>query len=210
MLSEIGRPVDRLSVKRAVLYPMIFFGGTISFGVVGFLYDTGVLTGGSGYESVAGVASVASLSIGLYLLGQTLLAINKVALLPPSLTAFDVKFYPGQLQSIEIPVGKLSRVEVRIRNFGQEMAESVTAWIVLPLKFDLEAGPYSVTDLGPDDGWSTPCRGAEFSITQIAAESSAILFISVRPQTTGTFSVRVIVLEKKIGTSRHSLTINVT
>lgn len=201
-LAKLDEPIYRLSVSGAVLVPVVLFTSALIVASVGSYYNG---AGSSDLATVFASSSTVVNGIGLILLCRTLVTINRVSLLPPTLVDFLVTFPSGE--SIETASrSDTSLVSIQFRNIGSEVATGVEATVFVPDVFKILPGEYTEIDTTRTD-----FQAFRFIIGTIQPSSWLMGRLSIElPAPRGRHALRVNVYESKLGRTVHHLTLVIT
>ena len=199
---EIKSRLFCLSTKGAVWYPCISFFIALLIAVCGILV---IDTLSSGYFIVSATGFIV---FGFYRVARTLKAIEWVSQRIP-LPKFDV-FFSERVTTAEFKIKEKAEIEVKVHNIGDDMAEKVEVYVIFPSDFNVQKHPsYKITEQTAETDYLN-CTAAIFKAETMHIDTIYIFTILVEmPKKVGSYIIPVEVCERKIGESKHQLTIEI-
>jgi len=154
-----------------------------------------------------------SMLLGIIYLGHTLTSIEKVASKPP-LPVFKVSYASG-LETEKLKVGEQKLLQVDIENTGDDLAEDMHIFIHFPEGFNLKPEPkygYIIAPQGTKDkNYPNHVAAVYYNQEVIHIDVRMGLFVSIEaPKKEGTYTIPIELHERKLGTTKYKLAIEVT
>ncbi len=221
-IKKIRGKVDSLSVWTAFFAPFVAFSASLGFAAIGYLFFTGALPApllsSSEYSIYFVASSLIMIIAGLAVLSGTLIAINRAALNPETLSALRFSFESGSTAE-KFSVNAEQVVTFILRNLGKEMGENISAQVYFPSEFGVSPAPIlpsvrgAVVHSQPTGPTMTyPGRmTATADVDALHEDMAAIIAVKLRmPGAKGTYKVPVQVWERRLGESKQELTFEVT
>jgi len=209
-ISGLEVKLESLSLRGAVLYPCMCFVLALIFILIGIVTYLDY--------PIARLYLVALafgwVFVGVWSLGKTLKSIEAAAS-KPLLPEFKVS-YETYLKIEKCKVGELKILEVMVVNTGDDLAEDMELFIYFPEGFVLP--PEGASSFGYLLQFQPPERRtypnhmvAIFKLDLLHIDCYRVFYISVEvPKKEETYTIPVIIMERKIGRTQHELTLEVT
>jgi len=205
----LGLRIFLLSWLGAVILPSMFF--VISFVCSVFGMNAEILSQDLEtqrfLEQQLVIFSSGTLATGFMILLFVIRTIDSAAKKVP-IPEFDV-YFKNLMKTLKLKRKETATVTVCIRNKGEDIAEDVLAMIHFPPAFKVYGGDYATCKQGPDTDYPD-YDSAIFNLQWIHIDTILNKDVTITtPDETKFHEIYVSIYERKTGTSKHKLTIEV-
>lgn len=221
-IKRIRGKVVSLSVWTAFFAPFIAFSASLGFAAIGFLYLTGTISpqflSSTEYSSYFVASSLVMLVSGVAVLSGTLIAINRAAMNPETLSALRFSFESSSTAE-KFSINQEEVVTFILRNLGKEMGENISAQIYFPPEFGVSPAPILPPNVLPPTIHPQPTGPtmtypgrltATTDIDSLHEDVASLMAVRLKmPSSKGTYKVPVQVWERRLGESKQELTFEI-
>jgi hypothetical protein len=206
----IGRRIFLLSWQGAVLAPLVFFIISFITAIIGM--NSEILSNDVGMQGLLErqlmIASSGCTALGFIILLGVIGVIDSAARKLP-IPEFEVTFLEG-IKVLKLKRNERNTIELHVTNKGEDIAENLTIFVNFHPSFKVNPTPFYhvVKQIAETD--YPEYNAAIFNAEIMHIDTTLQLFVDLTsPDIKETYEIPIDIYERKIGKSKHKLTVEV-
>lgn len=208
-IGALGHRLFLLSWLGAVILPSIFFIGSLVSVVIGMNSDIFLTNSQTQNATVNGLmsTSISSLGLGFLCLMIVIGVIDSAARKIP-IPEFEVYFEKGK-KVLKLKRNERRTIELSVHNKGEDVGENLHIFVNFPPAFNVNEGYYIVAKQTFETEYPD-YNAVIFKVELTHIDTTTLLYIDLTPpDEKRTYEIPIHIYERKMGLSKHQLSIEV-